>query len=204
MSDEGPIASLYGLPDYARGIDKDVSPRVTSDADLKLLESVGKRFPRLKKIMGNSAVVQSPDEGDGRLLEYYDPEDTDSPTPGKTTFQMFQKFDAPGEREDAIAADALHSLPRNDPKWRDLRSMLIDARPAEQRRIDDGAYLEDHDPGQSKESWMERNRADAYVRGGLFPDRNPEWNQNENGKEPWTPEQQHVFELMRAYLGKEK
>jgi len=85
-----------------------------------------------------------------------------------------------------------------------MREGLWKSRSAPQRAIDDRTFQEEADPGQSKDDWAGRNRADAYVRAGIFPERNPEWNRGSNDPARWTPQQQAIFEQMRQYLAGSK
>lgn len=203
------MSAPYSLPDYANGSHDDGRPRpgVTSPEDLAVLDAVAKKYKALAPHMSNAAVVQSRDPGDGRQLEFHHPLSEDNPVPGRMTFEMFQPFKG-AEREDAIAADALHYLggrkqddagPPVDPKWSELREQMWNARTPAQKAVDIKTYREEREPGQSFEGWADRNRKDAYVRAGVFPERNPEWNQP-NDRLAWTPEQRAHFSAMRGYL----
>jgi hypothetical protein len=205
------LSAPYGLPSYAAPTPEmpgPETPLVTAPDDQALLDTVAQKYKALAPHMANAAVVQSPDPGDGRQLEFHHPAVDENPVPGKLTFEMFRPFKG-AEREDAVAADALHYLsqrtqydagPPVDPKWQAMRQQLWDARTTGQKAIDAKTYLEEREPGQTFDHWADVNRKDAYVRGGLFPERNPEWNRGPNDPFGWTPEQRAHFATMRSYL----
>lgn len=205
MSTEG-IPAEVGDDGLVRPSQK--APIVTSPEDQQILDTVGQKYKALAPHMKNAAVVQSPDPGDDRQLEFHHPLSSENPVPGKMTFEMFKPFKGK-EREDAIAADALHYLggrtqddagPPVDPKWRDMREAMWNKRTPGQQAIDLKTYGEEHEPGQTFEDWANRNRKDAYTRGGLFPERNPEWNRGPGDPFAFTPDQRAHFAKMSDYL----
>ena len=196
------------LPDSASSAAVSKPPPAASAEDLKVIDAISKKYAALAPHMSRAAVIQSKDQGDGRQLEFYHPADSDNPRPGKLTFELYKNFAGP-EREDAIAADALHYLGGHvdmekkqpvDPKWYAMKQELLSSLTPQQRRIDTEAYNEEKEKGQTFEDWMGRNRGDAYVRAGLFPERNPEWQRPEGDPEGWTPQQRAHFARMREYL----
>lgn len=86
-----------------------------------------------------------------------------------------------------------------------LRGELMDQRSPGQRGIDSEAFGQGHERGDTLQSWMDRSRSDAYVRAGLFPQDNPEWQLPEGDPEGFTPQQRIQFARMNDYLhtGKE-
>jgi len=205
-----PADFMAALAGYAPPVPiaKGPSPRVTSDQDLALLDAVGQRYKALAPHMANAAVVQSPDPGDGRQLEFHHPASSENPVPGKMTFEMFKPFSGP-ERADAVAADALHYLggrtnddagPPVDKRWQDMREQLWNSRTPAQRAVDQKNFEGDHEDGQTFDDWASRNRKDAYARAGIWPERNPDWNRGPDDPMGWTPEQQQHFAKMKEYL----
>lgn len=206
------MSAPYALTDYAPAtpvMPSQETPLVNAPDDQALLDTVAQKYKALAPHMANAAVVQTPpDPGDDRQLEYHHPLSGENPVPGKLTFEMFKPFKG-AEREDAVAADALHYLggktqddagPPVDPKWQELRQRLWDSRTAGQRAVDIKAYGEEHEPGQTFADWAGRNRMDAYARAGIWPARNPDWNRGPNDPMGWTPEQRAHFAAMRSYL----
>lgn len=200
------MSAPYALPQYVTQAGPE-TPRVTSPEDEELLGRVARRYAALAPHMANAAVVQAPDPGDGRQLEFHHPVSSENPVPGKVTFELFRPL-AGAEREDAVAADALHYLGGRtqddagepvDPKWSDLREKMWAARTPAQRAVDIRTFREEREPDQSFDDWANRNRKDAYARAGIFPERNPDWNQP-NDPLGWTPEQRAHFAAMRSYL----
>ncbi|HEX2815764.1 MAG TPA: hypothetical protein VHN39_05200 [Phenylobacterium sp.] len=184
-------------------------PGAATVDDAALLNRIGGKYKALDPYMKNAAIVQrQPIPGDDRQLEFHHPLSSENPVPGKMTFELFRPFKGQ-EREDAVAADALHYLggrtqddsgPPVDPQWSQLRDRLWNARSASQKSIDDKTYRDEHENGQSFDDWASRNRKDAYVRGGMFPEANPEWNRGPGDPYAWTPEQNATFTAMRGYL----
>jgi hypothetical protein len=172
------------------------------------LDAIGQRYPALQGILKNTIVRQGTPSGpsDDRQLEFYQPWETDSPNPGKPTVELFKNMEA-GDRQDAIAADLLHHLGAVDPgtgkpvdpTFYGLKQQLGAARSPQHQQIDQQAYARDkssygEDLGGYGD-WDAHSRLDAYVRGGLFPKQNPEW---QGGM--LTPEMQPIFGKMQDYL----
>jgi hypothetical protein len=188
------------MGDFANGL----SSPDSGDAD-QTLRNVGQKYKALAPHMANSVIVDSsgkPGAGD-RHLEFYPPHETDNPRPGKITFELFDKMDQK-QKEAAVAADALHHLGGYqdaeqtkpvDPTWLKMKNELMGMRSPRQLAID-ANESKNLNPGDTPDAWLQRSRADAYIRGGLFPEQNPEW------QEPgwFTPEQMAHFEKMRSYL----
>lgn len=173
------------------------------------LANVATKYKALAPYMGQSEIVQSPKAaGDDRHLEFYPPHESDNPRPGKITFELFDKM-APQDKENAVAADALHYLggysdPAGkqpvDPQWLKMKNELMSYRSPGQQAMDQREFTQDHAPGDTMDSWMQRSRADAYVRAGVFPEQNPEWQLPEGDPEGWTPDQRAIFAKMGSYL----
>lgn len=191
------IAAVYGNADeLASG----------SPADRALLAGIGAKYKALAPVMRHAAVVQSaPATGDDRHLEFYQPTERDNPRPGRSTFELFDNPTGQ-KREDAIAADALHRIGGTDggrpvdPTWMGMKQELVGSRSPGQRRIDREAFQGEGEPGQTPDRWMQQNRADAYIRAGLFPQDNPEWQLPEGDPEGFTNDQRLLFGRMNDYL----
>lgn len=174
------------------------------------LASIAQKYKALAPHMGNAAIVDSagkPGAGN-RHLEFYPPYDSENPRPGKITFELFDKMN-PKQREEAVAADALHHLGGYqdaeqkkpvDPAWLKMKNELISSRTPAQIAVDNNAFAEDHDPGDTQDKWFQRNRGDAYIRAGMFPEQNPDWQRPKGDPEGWTPEQTAMFDKMHSYL----
>ena len=168
------------------------------------LNAIAQKYKALAPYMAQSEIVQSPKvPGDQRGLEFYPPYESDNPRPGKITFELFDQMN-PQQREGAVAADALHHLGGYadeahtqpvDPAWLKMKNELMGMRSPRQLKVD-ANEAKNLEPGDTPEAWLQRSRADAYVRGGVFPEQNPEW------QEPgwFTPEQNAHFEKMKTYL----
>jgi hypothetical protein len=173
------------------------------------IESIGNDYPALKPILQNTVVKQSKPEGpdDDRQLEFYPPWETDNPNPGKSTVELFRDME-PTDRREAIAGDLLHHLGAINPAtnqpvdstWYGLKQELGAARTPQHLAIDQQAYAQEKANPNYETSpypeWDQSSRLDAYVRGGMFPRQNPEW------QEPGflTPQMHEIFGRMRQYL----
>lgn len=176
-----------------------------------VVDSVAQQYPGLAPYTKNLAVqrgtVSGPD--DDRQLEFYQPWDSENPTPGKLTTELYNKNLKGQDLTETIAGDMLHHLGAVDPKtgqpvnpkWMALKQQMIAGMGPDQNSMDQGAYNEEksnpsYETG-SYDDWMKNNRADAYIRGALFPNQNPEW------QEPgiYTPAMQQATAAMRNYLG---
>lgn len=116
--------------------------------------------------------------------------------------------DAKGkERQELIAADLLHHLGAVDPttdkpvdkKFYALKTKLGSQRTDDHTKMDQEAYERDraspYGAPEDMKDWDAHSRLDAYVRGGLFPDANPEWKEG-----IFTPEMDKTIGKMRDYL----
>lgn len=173
------------------------------------LAAVASKYKALSPYMSQAEIVQSPKaKGDDRHLEFYPPYESDNPRPGKITFELFDQM-APHQRENAVAADALHYLGGYsdaggqhpvDPQWLKMKNELMSYRSPAQLTMDAGEYQQSRAPDDTMDSWLQRSRADAYVRAGVFPEDNPDWQRPAGDPEGWTPDQVATFAKMQSYL----
>jgi hypothetical protein len=173
------------------------------------LAAVGQKYKALAPHMAQSEIIRSPKaKGDPRGLEFYPPYESENPRPGKITFELFNKMN-PRQTEGAVAADALHYLggysdPEQtkpvDPQWLKMKNEMMSFRSPAQRGVDERAFAGGHEPGDTIDKWTDRNRADAYMRAGAFPEQNPEWQLPKGDPEGWTPQQEELIAKMNAYL----
>jgi len=173
------------------------------------LDAIGKRFPALAPHLGNVVVQrgQAPQGGADRVMEFYPPWERDNPNQGKTTLQLYEGAgNDPGKVQSLMAADMMHLLgsvdPRSgqpvDPAFRQLKQELAASLTKEQITLDQRLYQKQFGSGPrpSFEDWMDHTGTDAYVRGGLFPEVNPEWQRPGT----FTPQQQQILDRMRNHL----
>lgn len=176
-----------------------------------MLSRIASEYPALAPHLARGLVMQSHGApGDDRQLEFYHPLDSDNPVPGRLTFEMLRPFNGK-ERQDAVAADSLHYLggllggnsgAPVDPVWSSLRDKLWASRTPAQRSIDAEDLKSD---GRSESEWANRSRKDAYVRAGMFPERNQDWWRAPAGDpEAFTNDQQAQFDVMKQYLTRRK
>ena len=174
-------------------------------------DAVAKQYPRLGDILRNSTLQHgTPAEGrEGSYLEFYPPWEERNPTPGKPTFEFYPRALADkGNLPQYAAADALHHLGSVDPitglpvdhDWYRMKQDFLQSFTPEQQAMNQRAYEMDKsinpDDRRTPEEHLQQSRGDAWLRGGIFPDINPEW--QEEGI--FTPEQKAKLEEMKRYL----
>lgn len=174
-----------------------------------LIASIGQQFPALQPHLQNLVVQRGTPSGpdDDRQLEFYPPWESNNPNPGKLTTELFNKNIAGQDLTETVAGDMLHHLGGTnpatgqpvDPAWMALKQRLIAARGVPQSLMDAEAYQREKASPYGAapfDEWLKNNRSDAYIRGGVFPKQNPQW---QNG-EMFTPAMQGVIGEMRSYL----
>lgn len=175
---------------------------------------IAQNYPALAPYLSKLAITRGTPSGpdDDRQLEFYQPWDTDNPQPGKLTTELYNPNLKGQDLQETIAGDMLHHLgsvnPTTgqpvDPKWMAMKQQMIAARGPAQSRIDDEAYQQEkNNPSYEtapQDQWMQNNRADAYIRGAVFPKQNPEW--QEEGI--YNPAMQTIGAKMRDYLTKKQ
>ena len=157
------------------------------------LANVVKQYPRLQG--HNWSVIDSRGKGmqDDRQLEFYGPDEPDSPTPGRPTIEVFRPDLKGPALEQAIYGDMLHHLPAVDPQWQEMRQRYRQLITPEQAKVDQQAYQQEGEQ-RPYEDWMDQSRLDAHIRGRLAPDENDEWG------EWYTPQQQVLLDQMEDHL----
>jgi len=175
-------------------------------------DSVSQQYPALAPYVKNLTIQRGTTNGpdDDRQLEFYQPWDTDNPNPGKITSELYNKNLKGQDLTETVAGDMLHHLGTTnpatgqpvDPRWMDMKQRLIGAMGPDQAKIDQEAYAQEKaNPSYETgpyDDWMKNNRADAYIRGAIFPNQNPEW--QEEGM--YNPAMQAVTAEMKNYLAK--
>lgn len=175
-----------------------------------VVADVAKQYPALAKYTKNLVVQRGTSNGpdDDRQLEFYQPWDSDNPKKGKITSELYNKNLKGQDLTETIAGDMLHHLgtvdPTTgqpvDPKWMALKKQLIAGMGPDNADMDKEAYQQEksnpaYETG-SYDDWMQNNRADAYIRGALFPKQNPEWQQ----PDIYTPAMKQATDAMHDYL----
>ena len=200
------LAALVGIstPQQIGGAALPIAQTVASSAD-PVLEGVASAYPRLRQYTPQT-IVKIGTANDGRQLEYYSPWERENPNPGKITVEIFNHDLKGRELSEAIALDMLHYLgglaPDGhpiDPAFYAMKQEMKSAILAADRRMDTEAYEEERRAGlagPSYEDWLDDNRVDAYIRGYVSPEMNPEWRQPGT----FTPEMEQVGERIKQYL----
>lgn len=175
------------------------------------IAAIGQNYPTLLPYLKNLSVLNGTPMGpnDNRQLEFYQPWERNNPNPGKLTTELFNKNLSGTDLQQTIAGDMLHHLgavnPQTnaavDPNWMDMKQRLIAARTGDNQQMDMGAYKQEQASPYGAApypDWMQNNRSDAYIRAGLFPQQNPEWQR----PGMFSPQMQSIFGDMGNYLTK--
>lgn len=130
----------------------------------------------------------------GRQMEFYPPDETDNPNPGKPTIEDFSGHLNP---KDALGEVFSHYLPKQDPRFGAARDRFIQSIDAKQRGMLQGDYQQDIRSGvygtkrPSFDEWLNNQGGDAFFR-GYVADQYP--------KEFYRPDQVEIFKPLLAQL----
>lgn len=133
-----------------------------------------------------------------------------SPKPGEHVIQVRDKKLTPDQIEELIAAESLHWLAGRDPetgepvdkKMRGYKDAFINSLTPEQLTFERMQYQHHPDEhgvqGRSFGDWFEQSRADAYIRGKLFP--NLVGNQGWDQEGLYSPDQERILGEAKQYM----
>lgn len=151
-------------------------------------------------------VIDSRDKGisQGRKLEFYPPDESDNPVPGKLTVQVFDPSFKGDDLINMIAADFLHHLGKNDPHLIKLRNRFQESLTAEQHKIDKRAYEEakvgkygGEPEKRPYDEWFNVSRLDQYLGSMFLPKDSPD-------RADWmgmmTPQQTRILAEIQHYM----
>lgn len=171
-----------------------------------VLQDVAKAYPRLAPYVANTAVGRGTTTDD-RQLEFYAPWDEDNPHRGSLYVELYNKGLTGKALRDSIALDMLHYTGGTNPQtgqpvdsnYYTMKQQMMAAIKQRNAPMDQEAYQQDlkqYPDSGSYDQWLAHNRADAYIRGLVSPDLNPEW------QEPgvYTPQMKKIGDQIRAYL----
>ena len=185
-----------------------VSPPKADDFQAQLdavLASIQDTYPPLRN--QNLRVRRGLTRADGRLLEFFPEWEPYSPSPGSHTIEVYEPGLKGSVLHDSVAGDAMHLLGAVDPRtqapvdsiFRAMKESFkaaMSPRAMEREQIVYQKLVELGRESRSFEDYFDRSRLDAYIRAGLFPMVNPDW------QKPgvFTPDQLGLLERMREYL----
>jgi hypothetical protein len=208
----GQVVKRGGRWRFAEGGPVDDAPDVQPAKEnfQPVINDVARQYPGLQPYTKNLTVQRgsTTDPNDDRQLEFYQPWDSDNPNPGKITSELYNKNLTGQDLTETIAGDMLHHLGTTDPstgqpvdpKWMAMKQQMIAGMGPDQASMNQEAYQQERANTAYQtgpyDDWMNNNRADAYIRGALFPNQNPEWQQPGT----YTPAMQQTAAAMRAYL----
>lgn len=169
-----------------------------------LTDQVKTQFP----VIGNYDlnVIDSRDKGisQGRKLEFYPPDESQNPAPGRMTVELFDPSFKGNDAVNMIAADFLHYLGKNDPYVSTLRDKFRSSLTPEQQAMDRNAY-EGAKTGKYGgepdtrpfEDWFNVSRLDQYLGSMFLPKDSPD-------RADWmgsmTPEQKAMLSEIENYM----
>ncbi len=170
--------------------------------------AVSAAYPKLGAILNDSAISYGdPPKGQEKdFLEFYPPWEADNPTPGKIHLQVYDKSLKGQQLQDMIAADTLHYLGSVDPRsgnpvdgnWYTMKRDFLRSMTPKQKKMNVDAYQQEAREGETRQfdQWMQESRIDAYLRGGIFPSVNPEWQRPGT----FTRSQADLLNRMKSYI----
>ena len=150
----------------------------------------GKRFP-IDILMSRNR-----QQGDNRRLEFYSPEETRSPNPGRATIEVLDPELKGKNLSQAIRGEIVHFLPQIDPGFEQLRIAFWKEMPQWQRDLDFKAYQKSGDTRPFGQ-WMRQHRLDQWLIGNLFP-----LEGGEDWSEGITERQKRILNAMKQRLPK--
>jgi hypothetical protein len=177
------------------------------------LSEVARQFPRIAPYLSNVQITQGQktDPNDDRGLEFYPPWETENPSPGKITLQLFDKMQGP-QLTNALGGDLMHYMGAIDPStgkpidptFYAMKQQVMNARTPQQDAIDRREYqnaVKNEGEKRPYGDWLQQSRIDAYIRGyvtpelgGRYPD---EWRRNGFYKDP---KMRQAVESIRKYV----
>lgn len=168
---------------------------------------VSEEYPKIGKFMKDTDIIWSDKASNipGGVLEFYPKGESWSPNPSRHVIELYDKNLAGGELKKAIAGDMLHLLGDKDyetgepydPEFYKLKTDFMKTFTPWQVDLDKKVYAASKiklNETRSFEDWMWTTRGDAWIRSGLFPDRNDYWRGSH------TIEQQLLLDKMKDYL----
>jgi hypothetical protein len=183
--------------------------RVKEQEDLlSLTDEVKSEYPALGRIP--FSVRYGKGEGYAETYPAWEdgPPDAPNPTPGNHAIQIRRRDLSRDELKTLIAGESLHWMggidPRTgeaaDPGFRKFKDAFVRSLTPEQLEFERKKYGENDDrmgiQGRSFEDWFETSRADAYLRGFLFPVGGEDW----KAQGAYTPEQEMLLGQAKNYL----
>ena len=162
------------------------------------MERVYQKYPILKK-HGIEARRGRPEQGRGRRLEFYPPEESRNPMPGIPLIEVYDPQLKGPALERALFGDALHYLKDVDPEFQKYRNLFRESLTPEQRagsRRRYNYYRKHGDPPESRpyDKWFEISDLDQFLGGYLAPADRNEW------EGIYSAKQKYILEAMKSYL----
>jgi len=192
----GEIAVPVGREPSPAPASAEIPSRLNPPDVTSALNSIYSEYPALKD-WGVDVIDSRGEAGKDGYLEFYHPDESRSPNPGKPTVELFSPELKGNFLSSAIFGDMLHYAPDVNPEFARLREGFRSTLTPEQKAIDRRAYeraRQEYGEDRPFDDWFDISRLDAYIRGYLAPDPNNEW------ADAYTPEQRELLERMRTSL----
>ena len=157
-----------------------------------MFDKAQKEYPYLAN--KDISFAYTPTEGEQRMLEFYHPEETERPEympPGKVGIEVFNTQTKP---LDILGDYVSHYAVNTDPKLQQLYSQFgnqLDPNMMQQRYQ---YHTQNFGETRPFELWMQMTGLPEMFRGYTF-------NQWENAKDMYTPQQLQTLDAVRSYLG---
>lgn len=178
--------------------------RMAGDPQLmQMWGEVVKQYPALGK--HPFVITRGAGPGHAETYPYYE---SHSPMPGVNVIELRNQNMTPEEIKSTLAGEALHVLsgidPTTqqpvDPNFRKFKDQFINSLTPEQLTFERMQFRSGNPDlgveGRDFKQWFETSRADAYLRGYLFPDKADEWRQSGT----YTGQQYGILQEAQKYL----
>jgi hypothetical protein len=191
------------MPAQTGGIRRASEAAALARSDDALAEEIKGKYRAISR--HPLAIVDSREGGisGGRKAEFYPPEESHNPLPGRATVEVFDPAFQGQDFENLVVADFMHYLGKEDPVLSGLRGDFAQSVTPEQTAIDRRAYEravsgEFGDPEtRPYDEWYDVHRLDQYLGAPLLPEDSPD-------RADWMrilePNQLRILAQMQEYL----
>lgn len=179
--------------------------------DATALAQLGMSHPGLFQHLDKFHIARKANpEKDDRQLEYYPPWEEENPIPGKPVVHVYNQKAKGEELSNLLGGEVLHYMgavdPNNgkaiDPTFRKMKDSFLKTFTPDQLKRERKMYDRQVAQGWqgSFDQFLDSSRADEYLMGWLFPDKEDEWRK----QGAYTGEQMLVLADMEKYLKSNK
>ena len=127
-------------------------------------DSITQKYPRLSNYDWQVIRGDQRNNIGGGHLEFYPPNESYNPIPGKPTIAVFDPTLSPEQTSKMVFGDMLHHLSNADPEWRKLRTQYSDTVSPAQKKKEYEYEVANFGETRNIDQWRDVSRLDAPVR----------------------------------------